>query len=72
MTAPYWRDYLCRERTMCALCAREGRGWVRVGPPIPPDLHARGQKAAHVNRQRADFQRHVATTHPALRVRWTR
>jgi hypothetical protein len=70
MTAPYWRDYLARERTMCAICYREGRGWVRIGDPIPADYqHWRG---AFVLTQRGAFKRHVAEFHPMLRVRWAR
>lgn len=72
MTAPYWRDYLARERTMCSLCYRDGRGWVRIGPSIPPDLQRPGRRSAFVNRQRADFQRHVRGAHPDLVVRWSR
>lgn len=71
-TAPYWRDYLARERTMCSLCHVEGRGWVRIGDPIPPDFQRRGRKAAFVSHQRADFRRHAAEFHPTLRVRWAR
>lgn len=69
-TAPYWRDYLARERTMCSLCHREGRGWVRIGDPIAADYSAR--RSAIVNRQRAAYQRHVAEFHPTLRIRWSR
>jgi len=70
--APWWRDYLTRERTMCSLCAVNGKGWVRIGDPIPPDVQRRGRMAAFVTRQRAAFRRHVADVHPTLRVRWAR
>jgi hypothetical protein len=72
-TAPYWLDYLARERTMCSICHKDGKGWVRIGPPIPPGMSTkRGVLASHRNRQRAAFQTHVAEAHPTLRVRWAR
>jgi ferredoxin len=70
--APYWLDYLCRERTMCSLCRETVQHNVRIGPPIPPDINRPGQKAAFRARQRAAFVGHVANVHPGLKVRWAR
>lgn len=72
IVAPWWGDYLARERTMCSLCHREGRGWVRIGDPIPPNFQRRGVRQGWKSRQRAAFRRHVAELHPDLRVRWAR
>lgn len=72
LRAPYWRDYLSRERTMCSLCFHQGRGWVRIGPPIPIDVHRRGKLAAWIMKQRTAFWNHVREVHPDLPVRWAR
>lgn len=69
-TAPYWLDYLSRERTCCSVCYHEGRGWVKVTPPHVAGIQAR--LAAHRNQQRAMMRRHVARVHPTLKVRWVR
>lgn len=68
-SAPYWQDYLCRERTMCSVCPGHA---TRIGPPIPRDVNRPGQKAAWKARQRAAFLMHVEAFHPTLRVRWSR
>lgn len=70
LKAPYWLDYLCRERTMCSLCHRDGQQ-VRIGELIPTNL-SHGGLSAHRNRQRAAYRRHVDAAHPGLRVRWAR
>jgi len=72
-TAPYWLDYLARERTMCSICKSvDGAGWVRIGDPIPRDFQRPGRLAAFRAKQKAAFRRHVAALHPDLKVRWTR
>lgn len=68
-SAPYWADYLCRERTFCSVCPGHA---TRIGPPIPRDVNRPGRKAAWKTAQQAAFRRHVAEAHPGLRVRWAR
>lgn len=68
---PYWLDYLARERTMCALCHKDGKN-VRIGPPIPADVQRPGRLSAHRNRQRASMILHVTDVHPGLSIRWKR